>query len=302
MEEPAEEITAPEETALVEEPAAEETTEVASEELTTETTEEPAEETSAPEEIALIEEPAAEETTEVAAEESTTETAEEPVEETTAPEETAVVEEPATEQTTEEVATEKLTTETAEEPAVEPVAPEETAVVEPPTETTITEEPQPEERLAAEDQPEAPIETEEAVEEKISAEPAPAVPGPGMNLKFKNVLFGFDKSVLPPAAYDDLKRLVSKLKEFANTKVEVNGHTDHIDPDSYNDRLSVRRANAVASYLKSNGISSDRIIINGFGESKPIAPNTHPDGTDNPNGRIKNRRTEIKFISGRQVS
>ncbi|MBL4755369.1 MAG: OmpA family protein [Flavobacteriales bacterium] len=58
---------------------------------------------------------------------------------------------------------------------------------------------------------------------------------------------------------------------------------------------TLKRANVVALYLKSKGISVTRLIINGYGESRPIAANVHPDGSDNPQGRKKNRRTEIRL-------
>jgi OOP family OmpA-OmpF porin len=77
-------------------------------------------------------------------------------------------------------------------------------------------------------------------------------------------------------------------------KVEVAGHTDSIGTDAYNQGLSERRARAVYDYLTSNGIDASRLVgPNGYGESRPIAPNTNPDGSDNPEGRALNRRTEL---------
>ena len=126
------------------------------------------------------------------------------------------------------------------------------------------------------------------------AEPEPE-PEPKKQ-EMEEVLFGFDKSTVPPTYNKVLDKLFERMKANKSLKVEVNGHTDHIGPAEYNDKLSLRRANAVADYLKSKGISADRLIIDGFGESRPISPNIRPDGTDNPTGRKKNRRTEIRLI------
>ena len=76
--------------------------------------------------------------------------------------------------------------------------------------------------------------------------------------------------------------------------MEVAGHTDSKGTDEYNQALSERRARAVYDYLGSKGIGAERMVGPvGYGESKPIAPNTNEDGSDNPDGRAKNRRTEL---------
>ena len=111
-----------------------------------------------------------------------------------------------------------------------------------------------------------------------------------------NILFGFDRSTIPTGSTGRLDKLIERMKTNKSLKAEVNGHTDHIGPTAYNNMLSIRRANAVAEYIKSKGIAADRLIIKGYGESKPIAPNTHPDGSDNPSGRSKNRRTEVRLV------
>jgi outer membrane protein OmpA-like peptidoglycan-associated protein len=78
--------------------------------------------------------------------------------------------------------------------------------------------------------------------------------------------------------------------------VEISSHTDSVSSDEYNMKLSQKRAESVVKYLISKGIEKERLVAKGYGESKPIAPNTNPDGTDNPEGRQKNRRTEFKII------
>ena len=70
-----------------------------------------------------------------------------------------------------------------------------------------------------------------------------------------------------------------------------------MDTESYNIRLSQRRAESAVNYIIQAGISPDRLVAKGYGETMPIALNTNPDGSDNPEGRAKNRRTEFKVIS-----
>ena len=80
-------------------------------------------------------------------------------------------------------------------------------------------------------------------------------------------------------------------------RVRVEGHTDSKGSDAYNQRLSQRRAEAVVKYLSGKGIDRSRLESTGLGEGRPIAPNQNPDGSDNPIGRAKNRRTEFHVIS-----
>jgi OOP family OmpA-OmpF porin len=84
-------------------------------------------------------------------------------------------------------------------------------------------------------------------------------------------LFAFNKSVLSPAGEAELDRLIRKLQDYSRViSVTVIGHTDRIGSDAYNQRLSERRANTVANYLKSKGISSSIMTVIGRGESEPI--------------------------------
>lgn len=116
-------------------------------------------------------------------------------------------------------------------------------------------------------------------------------------LSFNNVFFDFGKSTLKKDFEPELDKAVALLKkEYPKIKFEVAGHTDSKGADSYNMNLSKRRAGAVANYLASKGISKSRMKVAGYGETKPISPNENPDGTDNPDGRAKNRRTEIVII------
>jgi len=115
-----------------------------------------------------------------------------------------------------------------------------------------------------------------------------------VSIDLKGVNFDFDKSTLRPDAVAILNEAIEILKRYPELKVEVAGHTDSVGTDAYNQGLSERRARAVYDYLTSNGIDAARLSgPTGYGESRPIAPNTNEDGSDNPEGRAKNRRTEL---------
>ncbi len=115
-----------------------------------------------------------------------------------------------------------------------------------------------------------------------------------LTIDLRGVNFDFDKATLRPDAVEILNEAISILKKYPELQVEVAGHTDAIGTDAYNQKLSERRARAVYDYLTGNGIDAGRLAgPNGYGESRPIAPNANPDGSDNPEGRAKNRRTEL---------
>ncbi|MBJ7576254.1 OmpA family protein [Luteimonas sp. MC1828] len=115
-----------------------------------------------------------------------------------------------------------------------------------------------------------------------------------VSIDLKGVNFDFDKATLRPDAVSILNEAIEILKRYPQLKVEVAGHTDSKGTDAYNQSLSERRATTVYDYLTSNGIDAGRLVgPNGYGESRPIAPNTNDDGSDNPEGRARNRRTEL---------
>ena len=115
-----------------------------------------------------------------------------------------------------------------------------------------------------------------------------------VSIDLKGVNFDFDKATLRPDAVSVLSEAAQILNRYPELKVEVAGHTDSKGSDAYNQSLSERRATAVYNYLTSNGVDAGRMAgPNGYGESRPIAPNTNPDGSDNPEGRAQNRRTEL---------
>jgi len=117
--------------------------------------------------------------------------------------------------------------------------------------------------------------------------PAPA-PKVERTIILDHVLFDFDKTAIKPDGAKILDRLVAFLKENPDKKVDLEGHTDWIGTDKYNQGLSERRANSVKSHLTKNGVDAGRIAMRGFGKTKPIADNKTSDG------RAKNRRVEVK--------
>jgi len=109
-----------------------------------------------------------------------------------------------------------------------------------------------------------------------------------------DVLFDFDKYSLRPAATDSLREVGEVAKSYGNSPVLIEGHTDGKGTHPYNMKLSDNRAASVKSWLVQNaGVAAARITTRGWGETKAVAPNTKPDGSDDPAGRQKNRRVEI---------
>ena len=112
----------------------------------------------------------------------------------------------------------------------------------------------------------------------------------------ENIYYNFNRAEIREDAAKELDKLVQLLVDNPEIKIELGSHTDSVDTDSFNMLLSQRRAESAVTYIVQNGIAPDRIVAKGYGESKPIARNTNPDGSDNPDGRQKNRRTEFKIL------
>ena len=109
-----------------------------------------------------------------------------------------------------------------------------------------------------------------------------------------DVLFDFDKADIKPAAAAVLDKAAAFVGDHASGPVRVEGHTDAKGNDAYNQRLSERRAAAVRDWLVARGgLASTAFATRGFGARQPVAPNTKPDGSDDPDGRRRNRRVEI---------
>ena len=105
-----------------------------------------------------------------------------------------------------------------------------------------------------------------------------------------DAFFAFDKSVVQPAGKAKLDDLVKRMQAMDIEVVVAVGHTDSTGPSSYNQRLSVRRAEAVKAYMVSKGVDADRIFTEGKGEGSPVADNS------SRSGRAKNRRVEVEVV------
>jgi len=108
-----------------------------------------------------------------------------------------------------------------------------------------------------------------------------------------DVLFEFGKSDLTPAAQSALDEVDTQIEATTGT-ITIEGHTDAVGDDASNQLLSEARAASVQAALQEQLGSGFSFNAVGFGESRPVAPNTNPDGSDNPDGRAQNRRVEIR--------
>ena len=138
------------------------------------------------------------------------------------------------------------------------------------------------------------------VEEVKPAEPAKPVAPPtptSEKVTFAaDAFFDFDKAILKPEAKVKLDDMASKLKGLDLEVVIAVGHTDSVGTDEYNQKLSIRRAEAVKAYLVGNGgIPSNRVYTEGKGEKQPVADNKTAEG------RAQNRRVEIEVVGTRMI-
>ena len=113
----------------------------------------------------------------------------------------------------------------------------------------------------------------------------------------ENVYFAFDMNDIREMYKDEMDTVIALMTKYEDLIVKVDGHTDSKGSDAYNEALSMRRANAAKEYLVEQGIDPEKILTKGYGESSPIAPNENPDGSDNEEGRAKNRRVEFKLLN-----
>ena len=129
-----------------------------------------------------------------------------------------------------------------------------------------------------------------------AARPAAPAPAPAAATKVTyaaDTFFDFDKSVLKADGKAKLDDLVGKVKAINLEVIIAVGHTDSVGADAYNQKLSVKRADAVKAYLVTKGIEKNRVYTEGKGEKQPVADNK----TDA--GRSKNRRVEIEVVGTR---
>lgn len=111
-----------------------------------------------------------------------------------------------------------------------------------------------------------------------------------------DAFFDFDKSILKPEAKVKLDDMASKLKGVNLEVIVAVGHTDSVGTDEYNQKLSIRRADAVKAYIISRGIDAKRVFSEGKGEKQPVADNK------SSAGRAKNRRVEIEVVGTRTIT
>lgn len=108
-----------------------------------------------------------------------------------------------------------------------------------------------------------------------------------------DALFEFDKATLTPDAEETLSALLPLLAKAGKHPAMIEGHTDAKGGDAYNQTLSEKRARTVKDWLVARGAVAAATPIQGWGKRRPVAPNAKPDGSDNPEGRQKNRRVEV---------
>ena len=137
----------------------------------------------------------------------------------------------------------------------------------------------------------APAAAPAAVAAAPAAKPAPAAASKVTYAA--DAFFDFDKAVLKPEGKAKLDDLVGKVKNINLEVIIAVGHTDTTGADAYNQKLSVKRAEAVKAYLVSKGIEKNRVYTEGKGEAQPVADNKTRDG------RSKNRRVEIEVVGTR---
>lgn len=119
----------------------------------------------------------------------------------------------------------------------------------------------------------------------------------GDKIILERIYFDFDKYDIRDESVVELSKLYTFLNQNPEVIVEISGHTDSKGSDDYNLQLSRNRAKSVVTWLKKRGIKSKRVQAKGYGESRPIADNINPDGSDNPDGRQMNRRIELRILS-----
>ena len=121
----------------------------------------------------------------------------------------------------------------------------------------------------------------------VAPAPAPVQDSCG-RIVLRGVNFAFDSAEIDPSSSVVLDAAADQLKECQNVAVRVEGHTDSVGSETYNQGLSERRAEGVQSHLISRGVAASRLTAIGFGESQPVASN------DSEEGRALNRRVELK--------
>ena len=135
-----------------------------------------------------------------------------------------------------------------------------------------------------------------------AVEPPPAAPVIETLTLGTDALFDFDRYNIKPSASERLNRLAADLRRVSSvSSILIVGHTDSKGTEAYNYRLGHRRADAVAGYLAGRGVPTSLMTTQSRGELEPVAPNTLPNGRDNPEGRALNRRVVITVTAQEKV-
>lgn len=120
--------------------------------------------------------------------------------------------------------------------------------------------------------------------------------GEGIQVTFESgLLYDFDSDVVKPQARSNLQSLAQSLDKYPGSDLLILGHTDSVGTADYNKRLSVRRADAAAEYLISQGVARSRIATGGLGEEEPIESNATAEG------RSRNRRVEVAIYASKEL-
>lgn len=120
--------------------------------------------------------------------------------------------------------------------------------------------------------------------------------GEGIKITFKSgILFAYDSAELTDASKQSLDEMAETLNKYPDTDLLIQGHTDNTGTDTYNQKLSERRAAAVAGYLRRENVKRSRVKTTGFGEIQPVADNTTAEG------REQNRRVEVAIMANEEL-
>lgn len=133
-------------------------------------------------------------------------------------------------------------------------------------------------------------------EVRLNTELTPLAVTTGEYVTIRSIFFDFDDASLTRDAQIELERLANLMEKYPSLYIEVIGHTDAKGAQSYNYKLSLRRARSAINYLVDQGIGQQRFVAKGAGSNQPLAINQNADGSDNPDGRKYNRRVELKIL------
>ena len=139
------------------------------------------------------------------------------------------------------------------------------------------------------------VELKQPVPEEAVKEGQEVVPTPKEEILLTPAYFAFDSYTLTSQAKEELAKIATLSKKYSGLTFELIGLTDAIGSAEYNKILSVKRAKAAKNYVLSLGVDPGKLVAVGYGETRFVAINSNPDGSDNPEGRKYNRRVEVQI-------